>query len=312
MDFDSEVAKGITHLDVSPILFQRSISHLPLAVLVPDCLFWWLLRLKVLIMVVTKTLASMTTGLLIMLPFRHALLTACGNRFFKLFFKNQLPSLIPRHGLLRLILKSIFLTDIVLRAYKTLVLGKRIKICPRILVAASGRSCLMIMFNICTITYAVASYAHYMNSFNLCRHSCAKFVIWLPMLFIVLEFFTLLLALHIQYDILVSGLRRFKRNLLIFSRNCLTITHVVRRLITSTGCQPWSRKWLCFRKRTDCHFIFCHWLSIITMFSKRNDSFIALRFLALRLCRQMTKETERRARLNDVRRLVSQWDLLRH
>jgi len=184
-------------------------------------------------MVVTKTLVSVTTGLLIMLPFRYALLTACGNRHFQTILKNQLPSLSPRHGLLRLILQSNFLTDIVLRAYKTLVLGKRIKIRPRILVAASGRSCLTITFNICTITCDVASYVYYMISFDMCRHSCAKFVIWLQTPFIVLYFFTLLLVLYIQHVVLVSGLCRFKRSLLIFSRNCLTITHVVRRLITS-------------------------------------------------------------------------------
>jgi len=134
-------------------------------------------------------------------------------------------------------------------------------------VAASGRSCLTITFNICTITCAVASYVHYMISFDICRHSCAKFVIWLQMPFIVLDFFTLLLVLHIQHVVLVSGLCRFKCSLLIFSWNCLTITHILRRLITSTGCRPWSRKLLCFRKWTDCYSIFCHWLSIITVFS---------------------------------------------
>ena len=143
------------------ISFTRSISHLSLAVFVPDCQFWWLPRLKVPMMVVTKTLASVTTGLLIMLPFRHALLTACCNCHFQTILKIQLP-LSPRHGLLRLILQSNFLTDIVLQAYKTLVLGKRIKIRPRILVAATGRSCLTITFNICTITCAVATYVHYM------------------------------------------------------------------------------------------------------------------------------------------------------
>jgi len=44
-------------------------------------------------------------------------------------------------------------------------------------------------------------------------------------------------------------------------------TRVVRRLITSIGCRPWSRKWLCFRKWTDCHYIFCRWLSFITVFA---------------------------------------------
>ena len=70
-----------------------------------------------------------------------------------------------------------------MRAVKTLVLGKRIKIRPRNLVAASGRSCLAITFNICTITCTVANYVHYMISFDTCRHSCDKFVIWLQMLF---------------------------------------------------------------------------------------------------------------------------------
>jgi len=183
-----------------------------------------------------------------MLRFRHALLTSLGNRHFQTILKNQYPSLSPRHGLLRSTLQSIFLTDIVLRAYKTVVLGKRIKIRPQIHVAASGRSCLMILFKICTITCAVASYVHYMISFDMCQHSCAKFVLWLQMPLIVLDCFTLLLVLHIQHVDLVAGLCRFKRSLLIFSRNCLTITHVVRHLITSIRCRPWSRKLLCANK----------------------------------------------------------------
>ena len=162
--------------------------------------------------------------------------------------------------------------NIVLRAYKTLLLGKCIKIRSRILVAASGRSCLTISFSICTITCAVATHVHYMISFHVCRHSSARFVIWLQMPLIILEFFTLLLVLHIQHVILVSRLCRFKRSLLIFSRNCLTITHVIRRLITSIGCRPWSRKFLCLRKWTDCHFIFCRWLSFITLFVVRSCS----------------------------------------
>ena len=160
---------------------------------------------------------------------------------------------------------QIFLSDLVLRAHKTLLLGKCIKIRSQIRVAASGRSCLMTSFNNFIITCAVASYVHYMISFDMCQHSCAKFMIWLQMPLIVLEFFTLLLVLHIQHFILVLGLCQFKRSLLILSRNCLTITHVLRRLITSIGCRPWSRKLLCFRKWTDGHLIFCRWLSLIIM-----------------------------------------------
>ena len=78
-------------------------------------------------MVVTKTLASVTTGLLIMLIFRHALLTACGTVFFNYFeksvsfFKSKTTS-----APINTSIKS--LTHEVLRAYKTVLLGKRIKI----------------------------------------------------------------------------------------------------------------------------------------------------------------------------------------
>jgi len=78
---------------------------------------------------------------------------------------------------------------------------------------------------------------------------------------------SLLLVLHIQHVILLSGLCRFERSLFIFSRNCLITTNVVRRLITSIGCRPWSRIWLCFRKWIDGHFIFCRWLSSIIVFA---------------------------------------------
>ena len=47
----------------------------------------------------------------------------------------------------------------------------------QILVTASGRSCLKISSNVCTITCAGASYVHYMISFQMCRHSCDKFMI---------------------------------------------------------------------------------------------------------------------------------------
>jgi len=130
--------RALTSLLIS---FTRSIFNLSLAVLVTDCQFWRLLRLKVPIMVVTKILVSVTTGLLIMLPFRHALLTACGNRHFQTILKSQFPSLSPRHGLLRSTLQSnvlrIFLSDIVLQAHKMLLLGKRIKIRWRVLQVAN-------------------------------------------------------------------------------------------------------------------------------------------------------------------------------
>ena len=71
------------------ISFTRSISHLSLAVLVTDCQIWRLLRLKVPIIVMTKTLVSVTTGSLIMLPFRHALLTACGSRHFQIIIEKS-------------------------------------------------------------------------------------------------------------------------------------------------------------------------------------------------------------------------------
>ena len=108
MDFDNEVADGITLLDVSTNFFHK-VDYSSLACCSRNCLpVLATLRLKVPIMVVTKTLVLVTTGLLIMLLFRHALLTACGNRYFQTISKNQLPSLSPRHGLLQSTLQSIF------------------------------------------------------------------------------------------------------------------------------------------------------------------------------------------------------------
>ena len=100
-----------------------------------------------------------------------------------------------------------------------------------------GRSCLTrsLTRNICTTTCAVASYVHYMISFQMCRHSCAKFVIWSKMPLIVIEVFTLLLVLRIQHVILVSGLCQFKRSLLIFPWKCLNTTNAVSPLITNIG-----------------------------------------------------------------------------
>jgi len=214
-----------------------------------------------------STLASVTTGLLIMLPFRHALLTACGNRHFQTILKIQLPSLSPRHGLLRSTLESNLWLTKYWELTRLCSLANVSRFDSWILVAASGRSCLTISFNICTITCAVAGYLHYMICFRICQHSYAKFVIWLQMPLIVLEFFTLLLVLHIQYVILILGLCQFKHNLFIFPRNCLIITNFVRCLITRVGCRTWPRNLLCFRKWTDGHFIFCRWLSSITMFT---------------------------------------------
>jgi len=89
--------KSPTLTSGSPNLFQKftsSISHLSLAVLISDSdhQIWRLFRLKVLIMMLRKTLASVTTGLLtrIMLPFRHALVTSCGKRHFQTFLKVSL------------------------------------------------------------------------------------------------------------------------------------------------------------------------------------------------------------------------------
>jgi len=111
-------------------------------------------------------------------------------------------------------------------------------------------------------------------SFKMCGHSCAKFVMWLQMPLIVVEFFALLLVLRIQHVILVSVLRRFKRNLFIFSRNCLTTTNFVRRLITSIWCRPRSRKLPYFKNGKYVHFIFCRYLSSISVFAVPSCSLV--------------------------------------
>jgi len=105
---------------------------------------------------------------------------------------------------------------------------------------------------------------------------------------------TLLLVLHIQHVILVSRLCWFKRSPFINSRNCLATTNVVRRVITSIGCRPWSRELLCFKKRTDGHFIFCRWLSFITVF-------------AVPLCSPRWIQQSIGARLNFSERFVHSW-----
>ena len=108
MHFDNEVAEGITHLDVSPNLFHEidfsslaRFSHTLLPVLVT----------------ITsesadnngdKDLGISDDWIAGFLPFRHALVTACGNRHFQTILKSQFPSLSPRHGLLRSILQSNF------------------------------------------------------------------------------------------------------------------------------------------------------------------------------------------------------------
>jgi len=68
---------------------------------------------------------------------------------------------------------------------------------------------------------------------------------------------------------MLSWYRDYADSSAVFSsfQGIVWLTHAVRRLITSIGCRPWSRKLLCFRKWTDCHFTFCRWLSFITVFA---------------------------------------------
>ena len=139
--------------------WTKSIYHLLLAVLVNDFQFWLLSRLKVPRMVVTKTLASVTTGLPIILPFRNALLTACGNRHFQTILESQIPSLSQRHGMLRSTLHSTLNSQSIASLQDSASWQTYQDF--KFLVAASGRSCLAISFNICTITCAVASYVNY-------------------------------------------------------------------------------------------------------------------------------------------------------
>ena len=259
MDFDNKVAGGITHLDIFPNLFHKvDFSFLA------RCSCHWLPVLATLTCESADNGGDKDLGISddriadnVAFPTRSS--HGVWQPSFSNYFEKSASLSKPKTWSAAIST----LTNEVWRACKTLLLGKRIK--TRVLVAASGRSCLTISFNICTITYAVASYLHYMICFQICQHSYAKFVIWLQMPLIVLEFFTLLLVLHIQYVILGLGLCRFKHNLFIFPRNCLITTNFVRCLVTRIGCRPWSRNLLCFKKWTDGHSIFCRWLSSITM-----------------------------------------------
>ena len=195
------------------ISFTGSISHLSLAVLVSECQFWPLLRLKSADNGVDKDLGISDNWIAdnVAFPIRssHGVWQPSFSNYFEKLASLSNPK--TWSSSTNTSIKS--LTDEVLRACKTLLLGKRIKIRSRILVATSGRSCIKILLNICTITCVVASYVHYRSSFKMCRHSCTKFVIWLQIPLIVLVFFTFLLVLRIQHVILVLRLCRFKRSL---------------------------------------------------------------------------------------------------
>ena len=246
------------------IYFTRSISHLSLVVLVTDCQFWQLLHLKVLIMVVvTKNLASVTTGLLIMLPFRHALLMACGNRSFQKKLKSQLTSLSTRNGLLRSALwltkygelaRLCFLANVSRPEFWWQLVGGRVLRYRSISVQSNAllpATCSTWFLSKCVDILVPNSWFGYR-----CRSSCSSSILFQQKIW-----------LRIQHVILVSGLCRCKRSLFIFSRNCLTTTNVVRPQMTSIGCQLCSRKLLCFRKWTDGQLICCHWVSFIPMFA---------------------------------------------
>jgi len=111
-------------------------------------------------MVLTKTLASVITGLMIMLPFRHALVTVCGKCNFLNYFEKSASLSKPKtlSAPINTSIKS--LINEVLRAYKTLLLGKRIKIRFPSFGGSKWEDCLTISFNICTIMCAVATYVH--------------------------------------------------------------------------------------------------------------------------------------------------------
>jgi len=240
MDFDNEVAEGITHLDVSPNLFHK-VDFSSLA----RCSRNWLPVL------VTITSESADNG---------------GDKDFGIsddwIADNVAIQTRSSHG--------VWQPSFPNYSENSASLSK-----PKTWSAPINTSIKFWLTKYCELTglCSLANVSRFAPRFwwqlvggRVLRLRSISYVIWLQMPFIVLEFFTLLLVLHIQHVFLVSGLCRFKRSLLFFSRNCLTITHVVRRLITSTGCRPWSRKLLYFRKWTDCHSIFCHWLSFITVF----------------------------------------------
>ena len=109
------------------IYFTRSISPLLLAVLVTDCHFWRLTRVIAPMIVVKKTLASVTNGLLIMLHLTRSSL-GVWQLSFSTYFEKSTSLSKPRtwSALSNTSMKS--LIDEVLRAYKTVLLGKHIKI----------------------------------------------------------------------------------------------------------------------------------------------------------------------------------------
>jgi len=95
-----------------------------------------------------------------MLPFRHALVTVCGKCNFLNYFEKSASLSKPKtlSAPINTSIKS--LINEVLRAYKTLLLGKRIKIRFPNFGGSKWEVYLTISFNICTIMCAVATYVH--------------------------------------------------------------------------------------------------------------------------------------------------------
>ena len=133
VDFDNEVAEGITHLDVSPNLFHK-VDFSSLA----RCFRFWLTVLATITSEIAdnggdKDLGISDEWIADNIAFQTR--SSEYHRVWQVSFSNyfeeldQLPSLSPRHGLLQSTLQSIFLCDWHNSvSLQTLLLGKRIKI----------------------------------------------------------------------------------------------------------------------------------------------------------------------------------------
>jgi len=174
MDFDNKVAEGISHLDVSPNLFYKvDFSFLAC------CSQNWLSifatitpksahkggdkDLGIIDNCIADNIAFQTRS-------SHGVWQLSFSNYFEMSASLSTPktwSALSITSLNPWLTKNCKLT-------RLCSLANVSRFASRILMAASGRSYLMISFNICTITCAVASYVHYMISFEMCWHSCVN------------------------------------------------------------------------------------------------------------------------------------------
>jgi len=194
---------------------------------------------------------------------------ACGNRHFQTILKNQLPSLSPRHGLLQVILQSHFDWRIIVSLLTRLCslanvsrfapefwwqLGggrvlrlRSISVQSRALLPAT---CITIFLLTCVnilvpnLWFGYRCHSSCSSSLLFCLYCTSSMLSWYQdyadSSAVFLFFYGIVWLSHMLWDVWLQVL---------------------------DAVLPWLRKLLHSGKWNDCHSIFCHWLSFITVFA---------------------------------------------